>query len=306
VAWSRKKHSNIRKSWRSKLSQSDVILIGGGQLITAGSLARLFWISYTAKQLGKPVYFVSVGIDSNLNIFSKFLLWKILNVSDGFTVRTSNDKTYLEKLFPRTSYTVISDPALITSRVYPLKDANRYGVGVNLQNPKDLRGCDHLQGWHEADLKKYFLQVGQKFLEQNQPVFFYTNGDNDDIQFKNAFMNYCHDSGEKRFTFIDDPQNGKELATTIGSRQLNICCRMHSAIISYSYNIPFKVIAWNPKILNQLNMLKISEQALITGDVERDTNVMSNSHRQENFDLSQHISSLFNEFNLTHAQTSQK
>lgn len=273
LTWSRKKHLVIKNIWKDQLTHSDIIVIGGGQLITNGSLARLFWISRTASRLAKPVYIIGVGVDHNLSLVARLLLSQVIKIAKQITVRTENDRIYLSKLFPGIDCSVVPDPALLVSDIYPLQDQQKYGVGINLQNYQDLKGFFHMKNWTEIDVMRYFLQIGTLFADQGKDVFYYTNGEAEDIAFKNTFVSYCNSQHEKRFRFLNDPVNPSDLVTAIGTREVNVCCRMHSAITSYSYGVPFKIIPWNQKIVDQLDTLGNLEDTLATGDLMRDSNI---------------------------------
>ena len=133
------------------------------------------------------------------------------------------------------------DIGLIASNVYGLKKNNKnYVIGI---------GCIDLSEQFNSNYYNSLKNLIIIFEKKQLHWELFSNGGNKDSIMKLDFYENLRLEGLTKFGSISTiPQNTNELVSIILKYSRIITCRLHSAIIAYSYQIPAFVVDWSEKI----------------------------------------------------------
>ncbi len=167
---------------------------------------------------------------------------------------------------------LICDPACFASDTYEVKksdDSNLIGIG--LIRPSIFR--DFGGNFPDSKIDDIYASIIKESLSQGYQCELFTNGYKGDISLADLIFNR-----HKELLFlrksIRNPVNAKELVETVSRYKMVFSSRMHSAITSYSLEIPCATLCWADKISAFYNNIGHPERCFYPGSIEP-TNVIS-------------------------------
>lgn len=147
------------------------------------------------------------------------------------------------------------DIAILSKYVYGEKTKNNNIIGV---------GCINIdyynKNYPDKPLSKQFyyremLSLITKLQDEGFVVELFCNGDI--LDYYSAFDIYTLSKG--KCSLRPRPVSDNELIDTISNYSCIISARLHSLIISYSYNIPFIGLAWDKKVIAFAESLSLGD-----------------------------------------------
>lgn len=247
--------------WLKQINQSDIVIVGGGQLFCNHMLyfpIRLDALALELNKTNKPMAIYGVGVDKSFSDKASRLLSTITKDKKLFfaSVRDEDSKDSWNTHFDSYTNVVTRDPGLLTYEVYADNiqkehvNKNIKTVGINLM--KDSTAVLNQTGENRIPLNEnLFYDVGTILAKQGFNVVYFTNGAPVDEAVKEIIKNKIKNSEFKDFTnisFIDRLINPTDLAVTISKLDVLIAHRLHANILSYSLKIPHTGIGWSIKM----------------------------------------------------------
>lgn len=248
-------------NWLDKINQSDVIIIGGGQLFCNHMLyfpLRLHALATVLKQTNKPIAIYGVGVDKSFSAKASKLLSTITEGKNIFfiSVRDDDSKVSWENHFNSTAEFVTRDPGLLAYDVYAehikikqsITDIKTIGINLMMDSTAVLNQSEPKLIPLNEDL---FYETGVLLASQGHKVVYFTNGlpvdESIKLRIKKKFE---RDSKYKHLdiSFLVRLTTPTQLAVTISKLDLLIAHRLHANILAYSMMIPHVGIGWSIKM----------------------------------------------------------
>lgn len=291
---------NHRIKFRSAIKSSELVIIGGGQIIddfaTGHMLYRIIDIIKICRSFNVPVIIGFVGVSqlSNKN-FNK--LESLAPYLDKFCVRDSKSLARLkENNINARETNLVADPVFNISKWVSLNNSETKYIGVNIMNLNSVLG---IKDQNLETCAKNLIDIA-KDLHLEVRLILTSFGQDLDMarELEKHFKNANHRIDIK---FVTTPESVAEAYTGV---EIMFSHRMHSSIIAMSYGIPCLAYNWHTKVegLEKLvnkdaKILKIHEDLNFESHlfIER-ANAMLLSKHSNDFDLKNIKSDINNYF----------
>lgn len=242
-----------------KLKNQNLLLIGGGQLISDVDLnfpLKLYFLIKIAEKYDIPTKVISVGVANKWNKLSTLLMKRVLQskVIVGISVRDKLSKENIEHFFGAENVEIIPDPALMcsivkdyqTDKAFTSSVKKTLGVGVAEINALN-HSSDKQNELADNDAILY-LELINKVSELGYSPVFFTNGAIEDERYLHEIIKPILERNGLEFDVAPQPKSPKELVNTIKSFNAVIAYRLHANIIATSLAIPCLGVAWDKKV----------------------------------------------------------
>lgn len=211
----------------------DYIVFVGGQMFIDTFINQIEYICHYAEKNNVGIIFNSCGTG---NILNKNSLQNILNSKSVKYISVRDGRDELNK-YTNNIINTCCDNAICCSNIYGKEnnDTKYSGVGImfsTLQSP-----LKQVHFW-----KKTIKQL----IDENVSFKLFTNGSYKDYCFVKYILNSLN-LEEKKF-LLDQPKEPIELVEQIRKFDKVLSMRLHSMIVSYSYDIPAIAICWDKKV----------------------------------------------------------
>lgn len=252
-----------REEYRALLQKTDLILIGGGQLLMDNALgfpSKLQSFSRLARELNKPYHIVSCGIGEYWSLLAREMFTEVLTNAASISLRDPYSMERLQQELPELKAQLAPDPALFTADLYPAqKQPAAPLLGICPINLLDFnRRLPKKQQYSEqAWLSWWFGLLGVLTL-QRIPFRLYTTGVPQDIQFARQLLQEFALPAE---ILLPAPASTAEYCRQVQSFSRVITTRLHAAIAAHSYGIPALAIIWDEKVRSYFQMMERAPDA---------------------------------------------
>ncbi len=237
--------------WSTTLSDADVVIIGGGQLLMDNALdfpVKVSAVSRLSRSLGKPTHFVSCGVGSKWSFGASRLFRKALKSSSSISVRDTLSVERLESFVPGAPVSLSSDPALWTADVYKKNyQSGNDLVGLGIMNVDLINRHTNLN-LSVDDLVEFWVGLGSKLHTRGVNFEFFTNGSPDDYEVAQQVFHAIHDQRAIPCTLARRPTTACELALNISQYKAILASRLHAHVVATSYHIPSIALVWDDKV----------------------------------------------------------
>lgn len=249
-----------RSFLEQKMKGADLVVVGGGQLISDVDWnfpLKLYFITKTAEKLNIPIKIVAVGVANKWSRGGKLLMSKLFNskklISIG--VRDELSRQNLVRHFSIKNSETIPDPAMMCSILMPENEkikAKKIGLGV-----ADLAGLNYSSDIVNEDAVNSLQCWDNLFSELakiDRTIILFTNGAKEDEQFLHQTLVPFLLANERVFEIRSRFKSSKEMVTFVASLHSLIAFRLHSNIIAASFEIPHYAIGWDNKVISFFKM----------------------------------------------------
>lgn len=237
-----------KKTLSKKISEADIVIIGGGQLIDDYASGHMLFmideISKLCRKHQKRLVINFVGVSQLMKKNHKVIL-RVMLSTDAFNVRDERSKDRLlaiSRSFSRV--TIAPDPVLLVSDMRTSQCRARTKIGINVMNlnritKQEVQNLDTLA----ANLSELSRKTGLGLKIINTAY-----GEDLTIAHRLKLKLKCLgiEVSEINVFGIND------VASAYSDISLMISNRMHSGIISLSYSIPTLIYNWHPKVTSLL------------------------------------------------------
>ncbi len=245
-----------RKYLKDRFEGADLILVGGGQLISDVDLnfpLKLYFVVKFAEELGIPVRFISVGVSSKWSKIGLYIMKRVLMspVVSDISVRDYLSLKNLNSFFGEISSVVLPDPALLCPFVYPVfhnSHNSRKKIGLGLASVSALNYSADLKNGEEDNTVYNVLELIQIFNSLGFDVELFTNGAYEDELYLDDIVVPFLKNTSISFTRAPHMVTAFDLVNYIASLDLVIAYRLHANIIASSFGIPHYAVNWDRKV----------------------------------------------------------
>ncbi len=249
--WQRRKHVDF---WREKISSSDAVIIGGGQLltdITFGFPPKIYEIVRIAKLYKKPVAFFGCGVSESWGYTATKLYGSAMRYAQYISVRDTVSAANLEKhLKFKLAVSVHPDPGFVVRSAYsnPASVSNAAEIGFNIMSINIFR--KFVPGLQELSDKAYcdfWIKMVRGANNSGRSVKFITNGDYYDHFEAHKTVGKLKASG-LNVILEQRAERPEQLIEQLTSVPELVCTRMHAGIIAFGFGKRVVPISWNKKV----------------------------------------------------------
>lgn len=249
---------DITNYWSELISNSDAVIIGGGQLLTGTSAnfhTKLALITDIANKFNKPICILGCGVGSEFNNKAKKDIKKILN-SARFVSLRDHDSANRLKRFTRNDVSLNVYPDL----AFALSSATNNNTFQNKSEPKKIVCGFNIMpltafkkynpNLKDVDAKTYITfwkRLAHDATKENMQIHIMTNGSIRDYeQAKSIYKSILSEGID--VMLIDRPASPLDLYHQISNVDYLITMRMHAGIIGQAYGKPVSTLIWDDKI----------------------------------------------------------
>jgi polysaccharide pyruvyl transferase WcaK-like protein len=268
-----KKRSRMT-AWKPALSQANLLIIGGGQLLMDDSLnfpLKLASLVQAAKTLGVPYTITACGVGKSWSPAARSLFRPVLAGARGITLRDPLSKERLSRFLPGISCQVTFDPAIWAAAVYPFSGPKQgtetIGLGVinrsevNVQLERSQRITP--DGWLEL-----WIDLIDELLQTNHPVELFTTGSPVDQEFAKNLFTAAQRRGLKRIDLAPRPTNPEALISALQKYSLVVAARLHAAVLANAFGISTIGLAWDKKVRAYYGLIRRPELCFELADLQ--------------------------------------
>lgn len=246
-------HVRRRRAYRlhaeTTLSGADGLIIGGGQLLSDGTLRmlhRLDHLTEVAQRRGIPVVAFGTGMSPGRTFLSRYLLRRVLGrLSERNYFRDKASMTAARAACPAIRLSAEPTPDCAIAGIVPRKllDVDAEVVGIAPMSPMILARLgvplDKIDDWW-LDIIRHIVREGGK------PALFCT-GVSVDMQYAAALQSKLAESGLK-IELLPRPMCSEDLLNALRQMKRLLAQRLHASISFYSLGgIPASA-SWDSKV----------------------------------------------------------
>lgn len=251
--------SKLRAHYVRELRDTDIAIIGGGQLIADAELnfpLKLYEATQAAHhaQADLAIYGVGVGHSFSRRGFGLFKAAFEKGLV-GVHVRDDRSAKRWQERFGGHWTGHVWDPGLLARRVYgrphrpqPLK--KRLGIGITHPATLDLHADRKSERMTRGDWVSFYKALIAYFIKRGWVVELFTNGAWSDQVFAHRILQsaLAEQAYGSALTLAAHPRTPRALAHQIASYDTIIAHRLHANVVAYAYGIPHVGLGWDSKM----------------------------------------------------------
>lgn len=258
VSWYFKKRRQCLKYWNEKIKKADLVIIGGGQLLTDSNFGfppKIFDIYLLCNKHNKPLSIFGCGVGKKWGFVSTILYRKVIKYANFVSVR---DAVSAKRLADFTGRTCLHhpDPGFSICKNIgelilppPVDGVEKKKLYINFQPLNDIKYfVPSLNKLNEID---YFI-FWENIISQchdDYEVSLFTNGHPGDYQVVQRFFNEIK-LKNYNVHLLMRPTRPDELIRQLNQCDCIISTRMHAGIVAYSLRKAVIPISWDDKVNN--------------------------------------------------------
>lgn len=276
LRWARKKRS-VKKRYQDSVKSVDVLLFGGGQIITdifyGLPLRYELWLNAIEKN-NKKHFIEFCGVGNSFSHKGRDLYNDFVGAAQAVSVRGQRSRVQLENILDsERDIGLVPDPVFMCSELYPVLRASKPGVvGICYQDFSSL--ALHHDAFRKLGVKGFHRSLTvliDEVIKHGKTICIFTNGSKEDFIGAQSFYE-DHYLQDRRVQIAKRPLSLPTLIEIITACEKVISFRMHASIISYSYGVPTRNIVWDEKVIDVWECF--GDQA-VPWNME---NIMNNTH----------------------------
>ncbi|WP_198029973.1 polysaccharide pyruvyl transferase family protein [Oceanobacillus manasiensis] len=259
-----KKNTGLKIELKKRVMESDIVVIGGGQLLIDNCLNFPLGIKNVideAKRYNKPVIFTFVGGRAPWGERAKSLFLEALEYSSYISVRDSDTKAFLVSLDPGLNKKVIitSDPALFLNEMCSIKSNNnsKTQIGLGVMDPNEFKKSND-SFVSRKECARWWTSLAEKLVSYGYEVNIFTNGAPTDNGFVEYFLKTQLEK-TKGVSIRKYPSNYEELIDVIYQQDLVVAQRLHACLPSISFMKHTFGIKWDIKVQSIFKELELED-----------------------------------------------
>lgn len=246
--------SRVKDFFTDNPADYSAVIYDGGSLFMSYFAPMHYYINKECQKRNIPIFYNACGFGKMDYQIDSFLLKRAISCDCVKYISIRDSIPSIQKLFRKKCIKTV-DVGILVSRFYNRKKAasDKMGIGYMWVDPIFN---DKFEKSIES-LIDYFEEAGIKWE-------LFTNGNGMDYAHMHLFFdNYQNRKDVVYGSVAPIPNNPYELVDTILTYSKILTCRLHSAIVSYSYLIPSFCVDWSDKIRSFYSVIGHEEQVLI-------------------------------------------
>lgn len=256
--WYLVRQKSVISYWSDLISNSDAVIIGGGQLLTDTSAdfhTKIALIAEIAKKFNKPICILGCGVGSELSDKAQKNIIRVLESASFIAVRDLQSAYRLKQLKKNhTSIKVSPDLAFalsLTANNYTLPQALELKMkvcGFNIMPLEALKRYNSkLKDVNNDMYIEFWKRLALKAAEENLQIHIMTNGSIQDYEQADAIYQSILSEGVD-VVRTDRPTAPLDLYKQISNVDFLITTRMHAGIIGQAFGKQVATLIWDDKI----------------------------------------------------------
>lgn len=241
--------SAFKKSFNMKINKffPDSIIFAGGQLFNDSFIHQIYYVCNFANKNNIKVIFNEIG---SRNILYRDLLYDIFKLDCIKYISTRDNYEYISS-FCNKNIVDNYDPAILCNDFFNVNKIESFNLGIGIMfSPRQSPIVQ----------KKFWKEVLKELYSKKIQFKIFTNGSMCDQSFVEQILKEL--KLNQSSYLMSRPTNPEELILCINSFNAIISMRLHSLIISYSYNIPTLGISWDKKVNEFYKKIKYNNHCL--------------------------------------------
>jgi polysaccharide pyruvyl transferase WcaK-like protein len=261
LLWLIKNRRRLLGQWEPILKESDLAIVGGGQLLMDNSLnfpLKIREFVHLATQVRVLVLFWDIGVGSRWSRYARKLLRASLSSAMVRRVYLRDKDSYknLSRLFPnmKSRLCVSHDSALFAGDTYGVQreeSSEIVGIGVIATAVLRIAGIQNPFAEYSNSMQ-VLTEVAIRLYQHGIRFRFFTNGSEDDFAFAKAVVRRAATSLSiaENDLLVMRPKTARELVVGISRFKAVVAYRLHAHIIAYSLGVPSIGLVWDNKVLS--------------------------------------------------------
>ncbi len=243
--------THLQSRWQRLLAKTDLLVIGGGQLLMDNHLdfpIKLLHLTRLAGRLHVPVHIVSVGVGDRWSQIGHDWVKEVVHSAVSISVRDAISLSILTQMFQRKDASLTADPAFWAKTVYGVQpDLVKKKIGLGVLNYTDFQAHDHTRSVSASQWLEYWEKIAIGLYRQGLPVEIFTNGNLLDEEFAHqVYQRACREA--QGLLIAERARHRRTLAWRIGGYRAVLSARYHANILAASYGVPANGFVWDKKI----------------------------------------------------------
>lgn len=268
---------SLRAHFRRELVKADVVIIGGGNLLSDHDLnfpMKLSAAMSEAAQQGASLAIYGCGVsrgwsDTGIKMFCAALR---KNKPVYVALRDRASKIAWDSMFSEAAglkALVVNDPGVLASTVYRFEQMqesrSQKTVGLGIMSTAAI----NYHGFKSPlpnELIRWYLDLINLLVIRDFNVLLFTNGSPEDKKFAaTVWKSLGLNSAEERVS-IEDVSTPADLARVVNRTDVVTAFRMHALVTAYSFEKPIAAMKWDPKVEAFLESVAI-ENSVVDANV---------------------------------------
>lgn len=252
LKWRLVRQKRCLASWQPVLTDADILVIGGGQLLMDNALdfpLKINNLTQLATSLGVQTHFSACGVGKHWSNIANRLFFEALGTAKTITVRDRYSLQRLPEIFASRAE-LMFDPAIWAADVYGCssiddkQEENLIGLGViGLESIKK-----HNAEYTTEKLFGFWEQIVCRLKQEKTPFEIFTNGSISDYAFARELADFVEKKWKIYCPLAERPITPHQLACNISRYQSVIAARLHANILALAYAIPAVGLVWDDKV----------------------------------------------------------
>jgi polysaccharide pyruvyl transferase WcaK-like protein len=252
-------HLKYRPVWEAQLANSDVAILGGGQLLADADLnfpLKIRSISLLCRRLGLTGAVFGAGVSRDWSHRGKATFLEALQaLSPKYVALRDADSiaNWCRHIRPAKlpDAHLCRDPGLLAAKLYSsprdrLRERPLVGLGVVHPHTLNMHANVPALSLHKA--QHAWVEIIRALDSQGLDVALFTNGPLDDEGFLTEILCAAHDAGASGVVRLSRPSQPSALAANIAHCDAIIAHRLHANIVAYAFAIPHVGLGWDAKL----------------------------------------------------------
>lgn len=241
----------------------DAVIYDGGSIFMNYFVLRVYYLNRLFEKMNAEIFFNACGMGELSGRIYKHYLKRALSSKAVRYISMRDSESKIQK-YCSEKVKKTYDIALLSSEIEKFstqteKKENVIGIGFMFYK----RDFNEIFQRKVENLIEFFEKKGLRWE-------LFTNGSRADYQKMVEFYSKIQKKKVLYGSISERPVSSEELVRIITKYKSILTCRLHSAIIAYSYAIPTYAIEWSPKIREFYKKINHEERALkVDFDVEK-------------------------------------
>lgn len=249
------------------LRGADALVIGGGQLLSDGTLRmlhRLDAVTKVAHEKGIPVALFGTGMSSGKSFVSKRLMRRILGRLSGCSrFRDLASIEAARSVYPKLDPSIASTPDCAIAGIAPRMtlDPESQLVGIAPMSPRILSRA----GVQVDEIDQWWIGIVRNLVQNGATPVLFSTGVTDDMRYAVDLQMKLKDAGME-IDMFPKPSTTEELLQTLGRMKRVLAQRLHASISFYALGGVPASASWDRKVVEFFDRISLSDRVFRVGE----------------------------------------